>query len=164
MQIEKTINNITVNKEAEMLQKLKEIKQAYEQSILNRMPPGHKKKTVPWLERLDITSDKKVEMVASEVNDDIQREVAFYNITLENVKTGLTRLKGLNQRLMRPSDYLVEMYKNDEVMQNIRSNLVRQQVKIQNFEERKQRKENKTFSIVVVVEFSVLLSSFHQYS
>ena len=47
---------------------------------------------------------------------------------------------------MRPNDYLVEMVKSDEIMQSVRSNLVRQQVKIQNFEEKKLRRDNKKFA------------------
>lgn len=52
----------------------------------------------------------------------------------------------MNQKMMRPSDYLVEMYKSDEIMQKVRNNLVKQQVKIQNFEERKLRRDNKKFA------------------
>lgn len=52
----------------------------------------------------------------------------------------------MNQKLIRPNDYLVEMFKSDEMMQKIRSNLVNQQIKIQNFEEKKQRAENKKFA------------------
>ena len=48
--------------------------------------------------------------------------------------------------MMRPTDYLVEMYKGDDIMQRIRSNLVHQQVKIQNFEEKKLRRDNKKFA------------------
>jgi hypothetical protein len=47
---------------------------------------------------------------------------------------------------MRPNDYLVEMFKSDDVMQKIRNNLVKQQIKIQNFEEKKQNRENKKFA------------------
>ena len=59
----------------------------------------------------------------------------------------------MNQKLVRPNDYLVEMVKADEVMQKIKSNLVRQQVKIQNFEERKLRRDNKKFAKKVFTNF-----------
>ncbi len=57
----------------------------------------------------------------------------------------------MNQKLIRPTDYLVEMFKSDEVMQKIRSSLVNQQIKIQNFEEKKQRIENKKFAKKVLI-------------
>jgi len=47
---------------------------------------------------------------------------------------------------MRPNDYLVEMYKSDEIMEKIRSNLVRQQIKIKTNEEKLLRRENKKFA------------------
>lgn len=47
---------------------------------------------------------------------------------------------------MRPNDYLVEMYKSDEIMERIRSNLVRQQIKIKTNEEKQLRRENKKFA------------------
>lgn len=52
----------------------------------------------------------------------------------------------MNQKMQRPADYLVEMYKSDEIMTKVRNNLVKQQVKIQNFEERKLRRDNKKFA------------------
>lgn len=49
-------------------------------------------------------------------------------------------------KTQRPDDFLAEMYKKDQVMQKIKNRLVKQQVKIQNFEEKKTRMENKKFA------------------
>lgn len=47
--------------------------------------------------------------------------------------------------ISRPDDFFAEMLKNDQHMAKVKSRLLQQQVKIQNFEERKQRIENKKF-------------------
>ena len=67
----------------------------------------------------------------------------------------------MNQKLVRPNDYLVEMYKTDVVMQKIKSNLVKQQVKIQNFEERKLRRDNKKFAKKVFLNSQTLILNHH---
>ena len=41
---------------------------------------------------------------------------------------------------IRADDFLAEMFKKDIVMQKIKNRLVKQQVKIQNFEEKQQRR------------------------
>ncbi len=47
--------------------------------------------------------------------------------------------------ISRPDDFFAEMIKSDQHMAKVKSRLLAQQVKIQNFEERKQRLENKKF-------------------
>ena len=40
---------------------------------------------------------------------------------------------------------MAQMYKHDKVMQKVKNRLVQQQVKIQNFEEKQMRLDNKKF-------------------
>lgn len=47
--------------------------------------------------------------------------------------------------ISRPDDFLAEMLKSDEHMGTVKSRLLRQQQRIQTFEEKKQRTENKKF-------------------
>lgn len=77
------------------------------------------------------------------------REVQFYNITLENVKTGLQRLQKLHIRLDRPEHYFAKMFKSDEQMKRIKNSLVKEQLRIKHFEEKRNRKENKRFAKMV---------------
>lgn len=44
---------------------------------------------------------------------------------------------------MRPMDYMAEMFKSDNMMEKVRSTLVKQQVRIKNFEEQKMKKTGK---------------------
>jgi rRNA-processing protein EBP2 len=79
-------------------------------------------------------------------NDDVQREVSFYTQTLQNVQKAIDFLAVEGLEKPRPNDFLAEMYKSDQVMQKVRSRLVKQQVKIQNFEEKKMREQNRKFN------------------
>ena len=47
--------------------------------------------------------------------------------------------------ISRPDDFFAEMLKSDTHMANVKSRLLKQQVKIKTFEEKKQRAENKKF-------------------
>ena len=118
----------------EMLkQKLSEITKTFKRQF--------KDEPIPWTERLLLTSQNEVtELEGVDVNDDVKREVQFYNIALENLKKGLVLLDKHNMRIDRPPDYYAEMFKNDQVMSKIRNSLVKQQVRIRNFEEQKLKK------------------------
>jgi rRNA-processing protein EBP2 len=66
---------------------------------------------------MSIVSDSKIDIEGKiNINDDIQREVQFYNITLENVQLALKQLEIEKIPLKRPDDYFAEMYKSDKVM------------------------------------------------
>ena len=82
---------------------------------------------------------------ALDVHNDIKREVAFYNATRENVMKGMQFLVQPRVPISRPDDFLAAMLKSDQHMSNVKSRLLKQQVKIKTFEEKKQRDENKKF-------------------
>jgi len=66
-----------------------------------------------------------------------------FNIANENALAGLQQIHGENIKLDRPANFFAEMFKSDEVMTKIRSTLVKQQVRMKNFEEVKMRKQMK---------------------
>jgi len=78
-------------------------------------------------------------------NKDIKRELAFYNIARENVKEGMSFLVQMKQPISRPDDFFAEMVKSDKQMSKVKHRLLKQQVKIQSFEERKKKAEQKKF-------------------
>ena len=82
---------------------------------------------------------------ALSVHDDIKREVAFYNMARENVKKGMEILIQAKIPISRPDDFFAEMLKTDDHMAKVKSRLLQQQQKVQTFEEKKQRMENKKF-------------------
>jgi rRNA-processing protein EBP2 len=79
------------------------------------------------------------------VHDDIKREIAFYNLTRENVMKGMQILIQAKIPISRPDDFFAEMLKSDEHMAKVKSRLLQQQQKVQTFEEKKSRMENKKF-------------------
>jgi len=80
-----------------------------------------------------------------EINDDIKREMAFYNLTRDNVMQGMRILVQAQVPISRPDDFLAEMLKTDVHMSKVKSQLLKQQHKIQKFEEKKSKQENKKF-------------------
>eukprot|EP01017_Pseudomicrothorax_dubius_P007741 TRINITY_DN12448_c0_g1_i1.p1 TRINITY_DN12448_c0_g1~~TRINITY_DN12448_c0_g1_i1.p1 ORF type:complete len:347 (-),score=137.38 TRINITY_DN12448_c0_g1_i1:126-1166(-) len=125
-----------------MDEKVKELQNYFN----SQFKTGKKAPKVPWSERLDLIASKGVEIEPSKISDDIQREVGIYNITLENALEGLKKIKEEGLAIDRPDDYFVEMFKSDKVMQKVKSKLVAQQVRIQNFEEKKHKKDLKKIS------------------
>jgi rRNA-processing protein EBP2 len=79
------------------------------------------------------------------INEDIKREIAFYNLTRENVKKGMEILVQAKVPISRPDDFFAEMLKTDEHMAKVKSRLLQQQKKVQDFEDKKQKFENKKF-------------------
>lgn len=101
-------------------------------------------KKMPWSERLLVVSDAAIAVSEKvDVNNDVQREVQFYNIALGNVKAGLLKVAAEGLKLDRPQDYFAEMFKNDSMMTKIRSSLVKSQVKVRNYEEQQLKKHAK---------------------
>ena len=58
---------------------------------------------------------------------------------------GMQFLVQSNIPISRPDDFFAEMLKSDTHMANIKSRILRQQVKIESFEEKKHRTESKKF-------------------
>ena len=99
-----------------------------------------------WSERCVVTHADKIESLNSTtINDDTLREVQFYNIAKGNTDLGLVKCEKENISLDRPQDFMAEMLKSDKVMSKVRSGLVKHQVRIQNYEEKKQNKQTKKF-------------------
>jgi rRNA-processing protein EBP2 len=74
---------------------------------------------------------------ALQINDDIKREVTFYNCARENVQKAMTICVQATVPIERPDDFFAEMVKSDEQMKKIKSVLLKQQNKIDKFEEKK---------------------------
>jgi rRNA-processing protein EBP2 len=107
-----------------------------------------KTKEVDWLETMDLTSEQKINPDFN-IDDDIRRELIFYNITLQNAAKGINKLKERNQKLNRPDDFFAEMVKSDVQMQKVKKQIVTEQIRIKKFEERKQKMQNIKFAKAV---------------
>ncbi|KAL7876613.1 hypothetical protein AOLI_G00115760 [Acnodon oligacanthus] len=124
------------------------------------------KKNLPWVERLDLTNDPAVDVLAKiegtlaekpssgEINaeDDFQREMYFYRQAQATVLEALPELKKLQIPTRRPDDYFAEMAKTDQHMQKIRNKLMQKQMAIEKSEKAKKLREQRKFGKKVQVE------------
>ena len=79
-------------------------------------------------------------------DDDIKRELIFYNIAKENAIQGMIQLKKLGEKINRPDDYFVEMLKSDEQMVKVKKQIINEQQYIKKFEAKKQKMQNIKFA------------------
>jgi len=89
---------------------------------------------IPFTEHMSITSKNETKVAdaaaALNINDDIKREIAFYNTTRENVMKGMQILVQAKVPISRPDDFFAEMVKDDTHMAKVKSKLLKQQHKI----------------------------------
>lgn len=87
---------------------------------LNRIQLPYSK--LPFSEYMSITSDEPVDI--PDVEDDLNRELAFYKQSLAAVKDAQAKLKKEGLPFSRPVDYFAEMVKSDEHMGKIKAKLI----------------------------------------
>lgn len=104
---------------------------------------------IPFTEHMSVTNENPIKMgeaaEALKINDDIKREIVFYNNTRENVMKGMQILVQAKVPISRPDDFFAEMLKDDAHMIKVKAKLLAQQKKIYKFEEKKSKQENKKF-------------------
>ena len=101
---------------------------------------------VPFVEHMTLMNEKAVVLPKNaQVHDDLKRELVFYNLSLDSAKKGIEYLLQSKVKIGRPDDFFADMFKTDLQMKRIKNKLVSQEVRMKNFEEKKQRLENKRF-------------------
>ncbi|KAI1315419.1 rRNA-processing protein and EBNA1-binding protein ebp2 [Mortierella claussenii] len=105
---------------------------------------------IPWSETQSITSTQAV--TVTDPDDDLNREVAFYNQALEAAMMGRDRIRKEGGVFERPGDYFAEMIKSDEHMAKIRQKLLDENASIQASERAKAQRELKKFGKKVQTE------------
>jgi len=112
----------------------------------------NKGKKITWLEFPVQTSETEIPEYLNP-DDDIKRELIFYNIAKENAIKGMIELKKLGEKLNRPDDYFVEMLKSDEQMAKVKKLIISEQQHIKRFEAKKQKMQN--------IKFAKSIKDFH---
>mmetsp|Transcript_18195 Transcript_18195/g.36646 ORF Transcript_18195/g.36646 Transcript_18195/m.36646 type:complete len:324 (+) Transcript_18195:114-1085(+) len=79
-------------------------------------------------------------------NDDIEREMAFYNQTLSAVVAGRAKMQAAGLPVRRPNDYFCENVKTDAHMTKIKDRLLIEDKRIEAFELRKNKDNNRKFN------------------
>jgi len=103
-----------------------------------------------WEETLAITSSAPTEV--ENVDDDLGRELAFYNQALSATVSAIHRFDASGTSWLRPPDYFAEMVKTDEHMAKIKDRLMHEQQQIEQAEERRKAREQKAYSKQVQAE------------
>jgi rRNA-processing protein EBP2 len=105
--------------------RLNEIRTNFYNRLSSKKLINNTKGRIPFSEHMTITNDKPLEVPeALTVHDDIKREIAFYNLTRENVKKGMEILVQAKIPISRPDDFFAEMLKTDEHMAKVKSRLL----------------------------------------
>ncbi|KAL5380853.1 hypothetical protein PMIN06_010672 [Paraphaeosphaeria minitans] len=89
-------------------------------AALNRIKLPYGK--LSFSEHMSLTTDEDVEI--ADVDDDLNRELAFYKQSLSAVKDARGLLKKEGAPFSRPADYFAEMVKDDEHMGKIKQKLM----------------------------------------
>lgn len=126
-----------------MVPELEEKEESVKSELLHFFEAKGKKPT--WIETLDITSPNAIDKNLN-TDDDIKRELFFYNIAKENAIQGMIQLKQINEKINRPDDCFVEMLKSDEQMANVKKEIIKEQQYIKKFEAKKQKLQNIKFA------------------
>jgi rRNA-processing protein EBP2 len=142
---EEAQQNATITKNERAIKNIPAMKKILDKMSGDLLKPFKKRKQkMNWSERLIVVSNSDVQLQENvDVNNDVQREVQFYNIALGNTRSGLEMVAAEGLKLDRPQDYMAEMFKNDRIMAKVRSSLVKAQVKVRNYEEQQLKKHAK---------------------
>ena len=95
--------------------------------------------SLPFIESYQVC---EFDLEVPDENDDLEREMAFYQQSLSAVESGRNQLKKLGVPARRPIDYFAENLKTDAHMGRIKDKLLLEQKKMDSFEKRQQREQN----------------------
>ncbi|CCL98529.1 uncharacterized protein FIBRA_00528 [Fibroporia radiculosa] len=105
--------------------------------------------SLPWTETLSVTYPAVIEV---DVDDDLNRELAFYKQALDGAKKAMSLAEKHRLPFTRPADYFAEMVKSDAHMERIRQRLLDESATIKRSEEKRKEREGKKFGKQVQME------------
>lgn len=107
---------------------------------------------LPWIETMRIVYPSTISSSVTDVENDLERELAFYKQALHAAVEGRKLVESAGVAFSRPSDYFAEMVKTDEHMERIRQKLLDETAAIKASEAAKKQRELKKFGKKVQVE------------
>ncbi|KAH6821141.1 rRNA processing protein-like protein [Perilla frutescens var. hirtella] len=105
--------------------------------------------SVDWIHKLSFDIDEENEI---NVNDDLNRELAFYTQALEGARQAFTVFQAKDMPFLRPSDYYAEMVKSDAHMGKVKGRLLAEKRKMEEAEERRKARDNKKLAKEIQVQ------------
>ncbi|KAJ7133592.1 eukaryotic rRNA processing protein EBP2-domain-containing protein [Mycena epipterygia] len=106
-------------------------------------------RSFPWTETLVLSYPEAIEV---DVNDDLNRELAFYKQALHGATAGRALAEKHSFPFTRPTDYFAEMVKSDAHMERIRQRLLDESAGIKKSDEKRKEREGKKFGKQVQIE------------
>ncbi|KAJ6460396.1 eukaryotic rRNA processing protein EBP2-domain-containing protein [Mycena vitilis] len=106
-------------------------------------------KSFPWTETLVVSYPQAIEV---DVNDDLNRELAFYKQALHGANAARALAAKHNFPFTRPTDYFAEMVKSDAHMERIRQRLLDESAGIKKSDDKRKEREGKKFGKQVQIE------------
>lgn len=107
---------------------------------------------MPWIETMSLTYDKVLADEVPDVQNDLDRELAFYRQALAAAVQGRQRVLEAGVPFSRPSDYFAEMLKTDEHMERVRQRLLDESASIKASEDAKRQRELKKYGKKIQTE------------
>ncbi|KAI8342059.1 eukaryotic rRNA processing [Chlamydoabsidia padenii] len=124
-----------------------------DEAALLRLTETLKLKNLPWIETMEVTSSKAIEIKEDEHQDEnMVRELAFYQQALEAARIARDKFKELGVPFTRPDDYYAEMLKSDEHMAKVRQRLLDEAARNKASEEAKRQRNLKKFGKKVQIQ------------
>ncbi|PCH39842.1 eukaryotic rRNA processing [Wolfiporia cocos MD-104 SS10] len=105
--------------------------------------------SLSWTETLVVSYPETIDV---DVDDDLNRELAFYKQALHSAQAAKSLAAKHNFPFTRPSDYFAEMVKSDAHMERIRQRLLDESAAIKRSEEKRKEREGKKFGKQVQME------------
>lgn len=105
--------------------------------------------SVEWIHKLSLDIDQEQEV---NVNDDLNRELAFYTQALEGARQAFVEFQSAGRPFLRPSDYYAEMVKSDTHMEKVKGRLLAEKRKMEEADERRKARENKKLAKEIQVQ------------
>lgn len=131
-----------------LAQKLKDLRRQYRKKLAPTAPIDDslpkKRRRVEFIDNLAVYGAE--DEVEYNPDDEFQREMQFYQVALENVKTAVDKLEALKVQIYRPDDYLVEMYKSEHHMNKIKNHLAVQEKRVEVIQKRRQETHGRKFA------------------
>ncbi|KAJ6585434.1 eukaryotic rRNA processing protein EBP2-domain-containing protein [Mycena capillaripes] len=103
----------------------------------------------PWTETLVLSYPEAIEV---DVNDDLNRELAFYKQALHGANAARALAAKHSFPFTRPTDYFAEMVKSDAHMERIRQRLLDESAGIKKSDDKRKEREGKKFGKQVQIE------------
>ncbi|AEO56182.1 hypothetical protein MYCTH_79542 [Thermothelomyces thermophilus ATCC 42464] len=121
-------------------------------TALRRFALDTNPKTVPFAFHQSIVSSKKTEDSIPSIEDDLQRELAFMNQSLEAARQARTLLRKEGVPFTRPTDYFAETVRSDETMQKVKAKLIEEATAKKAAAEARKQRDLKKFGKQVQVQ------------